>query len=173
MTREECKQVIMVIQATYPNWNIKNKQETLDAWYLFLQDYEYNVIMMALKIYISSTNSDFAPSVSNLIAMARKPKELTQEDEVSLWREVRPLISRGIYHAEEDFETLSPMAKRLVGDAGQLREWAMLESDVIDSVIQSNFKSRVATMQKRDTEFNAMPIEVQAMVKKTIEMKNN
>ncbi len=173
MNRDECKKLLMVINSTYPSFKVDNPTETLNMWSEFLADYEYEYIMQGLKIYVATSGSDYAPSISRLIGMARKPQELAQADEVSLWREVRPLISRGIYHAEEDFETLSPMAKRLVGDAGQLREWAMLESEVIDSVIQSNFKNRVATMQKRDTEFNAMPIEVQAMVQKTIGMKNN
>ncbi len=171
MTREEVKKLIMIIQATYPNWNIKNKQETLDAWAFFLADYEYNSIMMALKVYISSADSGFAPSVSQLISMSRKPNELTQTDEGTIWREIRPCIRRGIYHAEEDFEKLSPMAKKVVGQPSQLREWAMLESEVIDSVIQSNMKNRIKDIQKRDLEISAMPIEIQAMVQKTIEMK--
>ena len=173
MTREEVKKLIMIIQATYPNWNIKNKQETLDAWAFFLTDYEYNSIMMALKVYISSADSGFAPSVSQLISMARKPKELTQADEGAIWREIRPCIRRGIYHAEEDFEKLSPMAKKVVGQPSQLREWAMLESEVIDSVIQSNMKSRIKDIQRRDLEISAMPIEIQTMIQNTIEMKNN
>lgn len=173
MTREEVKKLIMIIQATYPNWNIKNKQETLDAWDLFLADYEFNTMMMALKTYITSADSGFAPSVSQLISMARKPKELTQADEGAIWREIRPCIRRGIYHAEEDFEKLSPMAKKVVGQPSQLREWAMLESEVIDSVIQSNMKSRIKDIQRRDLEISAMPIEIQAMIQNTIEMKKD
>jgi len=173
MTREEVKKLIMIIQATYPNWNIKNKQETLDAWAFFLEDYEYNSMMMALKTYISSADSGFAPSVSQLISMARKPQELTQADEGAIWREIRPCIRRGIYHAEEDFEKLSPMAKKVVGQPSQLREWAMLESEVIDSVIQSNMKTRIKDIQRRDLEISAMPIEIQTMIQNTIEMKNN
>lgn len=173
MTREEVKKLIMVIQATYPNWNIKNKQETLDAWDLFLADYDYNTMMMALKVYISTSDSGFAPSVSQLISMARKPKELTQADEGAIWREIRPCIRRGIYHAEEDFEKLSPMAKKVVGQPSQLREWALLESEVIDSVIQSNMKTRIKDIQRRDLEISAMPIEIQAMIQNTIEMKKD
>lgn len=173
MTRDECKKLLMIINATYPSFKVENATETLNMWHSFLEDYSYEQIMQGLKIYVATSGSDFAPSISKLISMARKPKELTQADEGAIWREIRPCIRRGIYHAEEDFEKLSPMAKKVVGQPSQLREWAMLESEVIDSVIQSNMKSRIKDIQRRDLEISAMPIEIQTMIQNTIEMKNN
>lgn len=164
MTREECKQLIMVCEATYPNSRTSNPQETLNAWFFILEEFDYQTIMAALKIYIHTSNSAFAPSVSQLIAMARKPKELTAPQEVDIWREIRPAIRNGIYHAEEEFEKLSPMAQRMVGDAGQIREWAQLPSEDIDTVIQSNFKKRCEAMIKRNKEIAEMPKEVRLMI---------
>ena len=173
MTRDECKKLLMVIDATYPSFKVENATETLNMWHSFLEDYSYEQIMQGLKIYVASSGSDFAPSISKLISMSRKPNELTQVDEGAIWREIRPCIRRGIYHAEEDFEKLSPMAKKVVGQPSQLREWAMLESEVIDSVIQSNMKSRIKDIQRRDLEISAMPIEIQTMIQNTIEMKKD
>lgn len=158
MTREECRQLIMICEATYPNFRTSNPLETLNAWEMVLSEFDYQTILGALKIYIATSNSAFAPSVSQLIAMTRKPSELSGPNEVDVWREVRKAISRGIYYHEEEFQKLSPMAQKLVGDSQQLREWALLESDVIDSVIQSNFKKRFETMVKREQEINALPV---------------
>lgn len=173
MTRDECKKLLMVINSTYPSFKVENATETLNMWHSFLEDYSYEQIMQGLKIYVATSGSDFAPSISKLISMSRKPNELTQTDEGAIWREIRPCIRRGIYHAEEDFENLSPMAKRVVGEPSQLREWAMLESEVIDSVIQSNMKNRIKDIQRRDLEISAMPIEIQTMIQNTIEMKKD
>ena len=168
MTREECKQLIMICEAVYPNFRASNPAETLNAWDMVLGEYDYQTMLMALKMYIHTSGSAFAPSVSELIAMTRKPQELTAVQEVDVWREVRPAISNGIYGAETEFEKLSPMAKRMVGDPQQLREWAMLPSEDIDTVVQSNFKSRFNTMQKRDKEINAMPMEIRQMIESSV-----
>lgn len=168
MTREECKQLIMICEATYPNFRASNPAETLNAWEMVLGEYDYQTMLMALKMYIHTSGSAFAPSVSELIAMTRKPQELTAVQEVDVWREVRPAISNGIYGAETEFEKLSPMAKRMVGDPQQLREWAMLPSEDIDTVVQSNFKSRFKTMQTRQAEINAMPMEIRQMIESNV-----
>lgn len=180
MTREECKQLIMVIEATFPSSSNISPQEKLNAWFYILEEYDYQQMLMALKIFINSGSSAFAPSVSQLIAMSRKPSELTEKlsepkyDEVTVWREVRQAIKNGIYHAEEEFKKLSPIAQRMVGDSQQLHEWAQVESEVIDSVIQSNFKARFkdfqiaeATKAKRNREIAQMPREVQALIQKS------
>ena len=113
MTREECKQLIMICEATYPNFRASNPAETLNAWEMVLGEYDYQTMLMALKMYIHTSGSAFAPSVSELIAMTRKPQELTAVQEVDVWREVRPAISNGIYGAETEFEKYRIVQDRL------------------------------------------------------------
>lgn len=159
MTRQECKQLLMIVEATYPNFRTASPGETLEAWNIFLADYDYNTILGALKIYINSSNSAFAPSVSQLIAMTRKPKELSAPTCTEVWREVRNAIRSGIYHHQEEFEKLSDFAKKCVGESAQLREWAMLESETIDSVIASNFEKTYKAMLNREYQIDALTIE--------------
>lgn len=176
MNREETKKILMVIDATYPNFKIENKQQTLDAWYFMLSDYDYNEIALALKTYITTSGSAFAPSVSELIAMTRKPAELSQMDEVTAWGQVRRAIKRGTYYSVEEFYKLDSEVQKVVGRPEQLREWAMLTSEEIETVIQSNFRRRFETMQKRARELEAMPAEVLALIQsaqpKKIEKKS-
>ena len=164
MTRDEVKKIIAVIAATFPNFDSDDPATTIDAWHLFLADYSYQDISAALKIYVSTANSAFPPSASQLIGQLNKVRTLKNAQEVDVWREVRPAIRNGNYHAEEEFKKLSPMAQKMVGDPGQLREWAMLPSEDIDTVVQSNFKKRYETMVKRESELSAMPKEVRDMI---------
>ena len=168
MTREECKKILAAIMVTYPNFKVVNVEETLNLWELLLNEYDYKTIEAGLLIYIKSSGSAFAPSVSELIAMTRKPQELTMVSEVDVWREVRPAIRNSGYHAEEEFNKLSETAKKMVGDPQQLREWAMLPSEDIDTVVQSNFKSRFKTMQARQAEISAMPMEIRQMIESNV-----
>ena len=164
MTREETKKILTIIAMTYSNFEVKDKAKVIDAWHLFLSDYDYAAVEVALKTYVSTSGSAFAPSVSELIGMLRKPAELTQMEEVEAWRMVRNAIRRGLYYSKEEFEKFPPEVQEAVGESGQLREWAMLESSEIDTVIQSNFKRRFETMQKRRQEINSMPEEVRAFI---------
>ena len=164
MTRDEVKKIIAVIAATFPNFDSDDPSTTIDAWSIFLTDYSYQDISMALKIFVTTENSGFAPSPSQLIGMINKTKALTMTTEVEVWREVRQAIRNGIYGSETEFEKLSDTAKKMVGEAGQLREWAMLPSEEIDTVIQSNFKSRFNAMQKRQAELQAMPTEIRNLI---------
>ena len=164
MTREECKKIIAVIAATYPKFEYDDPTLTVDAWYFFLKDHSYEDISMALKIFVNTENSPYFPSPSQLIGQINKVKKLNNPQEVDVWREVRPAIRNGLYHFEEEYKKLSPMAQKMVGDPQQLREWAMLPSEDIDTVVQSNFKSRYQTMIKREAELSAMPREVREMI---------
>ena len=168
MTREEVQKILAVIDVTFPNFKVNNIPATIDAWHMFLEEYSYEDISLALRLFIKTSDSGFAPNPSQLIGVLNKTKALAMETEVDVWREVRPAIRNGIYHFQEEFDKLSPMAKKMVGDAQQLREWAMLPSEDIDTVVQSNFKSRFNTMQKRDKELNAMPMEIRQMIEASV-----
>lgn len=164
MNRDETKKILMIISATYPNFKIGDKTQAIDAWNFMLSDYSYNDIAVALKTYIATSGSAFAPSVSELIAMTRKPAELTAIDEVTAWGQVRAAIRKGLYYSREEFEKLDPDVQRAVGTPDQLREWAQLSSNEIETVIQSNFRRRFETMQKRAQEVAAMPAEVRQLL---------
>jgi hypothetical protein len=167
MTREETQNILAVIDVTFPNFKPDNLTATVDAWHFFLADYPYEAIQAALKIYVTTENSGFAPSPSQLIGMINKTKALTMTTEVEVWREVRQAIRNGIYGSETEFDKLSDTAKKMVGDPQQLREWAMLPSEDIDTVVQSNFKSRFKAMQTRQAEINAMPNDIRNLIEKS------
>ena len=164
MTRDEVKKILIVIENTFSTFKVENKTQTINVWESFLKDYTYEAVNIALSIYISTSGSAFAPSISQLIGMMRKPQELSAPNEVDVWREVRKAIRNGNYGAETEFEKLSDTAKRMVGEPAQLREWAQLPSEDIDTIIQSNFKKRFETMQKRQAEINAMPESVKKLI---------
>ena len=167
MTRDECKQIIMIIDASYPNFNVDDLTGTINAWYFMLQDYDYNTIIAGLKVFIATSGSAFAPSVSELIAYARKPQELQEPDATEAWVQVRKAIRRGIYYAEEDFEALSETAKKVVGSPSQIRSWAQMESRDIDSVVWSNFKKCYEVAQNRSRELKAIPANVMKLIENT------
>ena len=67
MTRDEVKKIIMVVMASYPNWKPNDLSFTVDVWYMMLCDYTYNDVAKALKTYITTDTSGFAPSIGQLV----------------------------------------------------------------------------------------------------------
>ena len=150
----------MIIDASYPNFNTQDLTSTINAWYLFLKDYDYKIIEAGLKVFIMTSGSAFAPSVSELIAASRKPQELLEADAATAWAQVRKAISRGIYHSVEDFEAFPEIVKKVVGSPSQINTWAQMESREIDTVVASNFRRSYETVQDRNREISAIPKDV-------------
>ena len=65
---------------------------------------------------------------------------------------VSKALRNSTYHAEEEFAALPPVLQRTVGNPSNLKEWAGMEMDTVNSVIQSHVvrNYRVAVKSMRD-----------------------
>ena len=149
---------------SYPNYKPNNISETVDVWQMMLSDYDYNLVAMALKAYILSDTSGFAPSIGQLVAKIQtltKPQELS---EMEAWSLVRKAIGNGNYGSVEEFEKLPPTIQKAVGSADMIKRWAMSDSNEVSTVIQSNFLRSYRTAVKRDEEYAKMPEDVKKLI---------
>ena len=153
MTREETKEVLMTIRAVYPNFNVKPEEmtPTINAWQIMLEEYPKEMVMAALKVYIKTNSSGFAPSVSQLISSMYETTKHDQMTEGEAWALVKRAIQDGNYHAEERFNELPATLQRAVGNAGMIRQWAQTDTDEVNTVIMSNFqRSYKAILEKQE-----------------------
>lgn len=167
MTRDEMKKILMLMEMTFNSCHFENKKDAVDAWLFALDGYTFEQVSWALKIYTQTSGSAYAPSPAQLIATLRKPSEMSQMDFITAWRFIRKAISRSLYYSEEEFEKLPEEAQKAIGDPSQLREWAQLPSETIDSVTRSKVESQFNAMQKRNAEMAAMPEEVRELIEKS------
>lgn len=168
MTRQEVQQLLMIIAATFPNFRAENKTETVNAWLVFLEEYEARDVMLALSAYVKNNTTGFAPSVSQLINQMEKPKELSVMDEPAAWALVSNAIRRSTYNSQAEFDKLPPTIQKTVGSPSQLFQWATDESynnEVVMSVFQKNYR----TICQRQRDYERLPQQMQAIVDKTCE----
>ncbi len=144
MTREEVKQLLMNITVYYPSFKVSDVTSTVNAWYSMLADEDCGKIAIALKEYIKTDRSQFAPSIGQLLAAETKPVE----NESVAWSQVMKAIGRSSYYAQEEFDKLPPDVQQAVGTPAQLRQWA-ITNDLNMSVESSNFYKRLATVRER------------------------
>jgi hypothetical protein len=160
MTREEAKKLIMVICSTYPNYKPMDLTDTVNVWHFMLSDFEYNEISVALKAYILSDTSGFAPTVGQVLENARKIKSPEELNEMQAWALVSKALRNGTYGAEEEFNKLPPLVQQAVGSPSQLRNWATTDYESIENVIQSNFMRTYRTVCNRANEFSKLTPDI-------------
>ena len=122
MTRDETKRIIQIMCATYPNWHPSDLSSTVDAWHLMLEEYPYQEIAVALKAYITSDTSGFAPSVGQIIGKLKLIAAPEQLNEMQAWSMVSKAIRNGTYGAEAEFEKLPEVVQKAVGTPANLRQ---------------------------------------------------
>lgn len=141
VTRDETINILMSIQAAYPSFRVPDKTVAVNTWYSLLRDYEYSQVSAALKKYIQTNKSSFAPSIGQIIDEISDIYSENEENEMEAWILVQKAIRNSTYHADEEFAKLPEIVQKAVSHPRQLQEWAIMEN--IDgrawNVMQSNF----------------------------------
>lgn len=164
MTKREIAEIITIMQTNYPD-DFRNLSDValnakIQLWYTQFQDDSYQDVLTAVMAHIASDTNRFMPPVGVIKAMLvkiRQPEELT---ELEAWELVRRATSNSNYGAKEEFEKLPPVVRRLVGSPNQLREWAMMDSDTLNSVVASNFQRSYKARAASEREYMALPSDV-------------
>lgn len=165
MTLEETKKLMITINAIYPNWKVENPEATVKAWHWALEEYPAEAVNGALQIFLKTDKAGFVPSVSQLIACMHKPKDQDRMTEGEAWYLVKKAIADSNYNAKERFEELPPEVQRAVGGYEMLRQWAMTDSDEINTVIMSNFQRTYKAVVAQNEYAERVPAAISDMVK--------
>ena len=164
MTKREIAEIITIMQTNYPD-DFRNLSDValnakIQLWYTQFKDDSYQDVVTAVMAHIASDTNRFMPPVGVIKAMLvkiRQPDELT---EMEAWELVRRACSNSNYGATEEFAKLPPVVRRLVGSPNQLREWAMMDSDTLNSVVASNFQRSYKVRAASEREYMALPSDV-------------
>lgn len=158
MTRDETKQILMRIQTTYPNWKPQgNISLVVDVWHEYLAEFQYKDILAAVKAFVLTDSSGFAPSVGQIINQLRKMVKGDELSDLEAWGLVSRALRNGYYGANEEFEKLPPNIQKAVGSPANLRNWATAEDSSVETVIMSQFLRSYKTVCAREDERMMLP----------------
>lgn len=167
MTRKETVKIIRIMCDCYPNYKPSDLSETIDAWDMMLEEYSYSQISIALKAYVHSDTSGFAPSIGQLINKLHEVQSPQELNEMEAWLLVSRALRNGYYGAVEEFNKLPPLVQKAVGSPDNLRNWALTDSKSIENVVQSNFMRTYRAVVNRAKEFQKMPKDIKALIEST------
>ena len=147
MTRKEFTNFCAALKTYFPWDNVLPTKEAVELWYMQLGDIPYDVATKVLNKWVA-TNSR-TPSIADIRNLAASLSGGEQADYNSEWLKLRKAICRGIYHAEEDFENLSPISQKVVGSPSQIVAWAQGDETALDTSIAKLFREGYQTEAKR------------------------
>lgn len=168
MTKIEVAKLMTVLQANYPDTSREQSDEALSAkvelWHSFFADYPSQVVSAAARSFIATDTKGFMPNVGQIMAQIQR---LTRPDEMTsgeAWGYVAAALRNSTYGAAEEFSKLPPEIQRAVGDPAQLREWALMDAQTVQSVVASNFQRSFRVQQERAKDMEKLPNDVRRFI---------
>ena len=168
MTRQETGQIMDILATAYPEFYNRpgspDMGKTIKLWASMFQDDPLPVVAAAVKALIVSDVKGYPPKIGQIkekIGMLTTPDKMT---EMEAWNLVANALRNSAYGAKEEYDKLPPDVQKLVGSPNQLREWAMMDIDELQSVVASNFQRSYRVTAKRKADFMALPSDVRNLV---------
>lgn len=174
MNKKETAQILAILREYYPRDFVSTDLQTkVEAWYLILKDYDYILTQNAVLAFVTSDTEGFMPTLGQIIAKIKSlsnPKgDMT---EVEAWALVYKAICNSAYNSVEEFEKLPDVVKRAVGNADVLKSWSMLNTDEVNTVIQSNFMRSYKSSNFQQKEIDVLPNSTKQYVNQLADKMN-
>lgn len=168
MTIKETAAVMDVLDIVYPGFlqQQKDPKVTIRLWTEMLEPYPLRLVMAAVKSLIATDEKGFPPIPGRVLGKIRQLTETDKDHltEQEAWNLARRAASNGIYSSREEFDRLPPEVQRVVHDPSVLREWAMMPSDELNTVVASNFQRSYRAVVQQKREYDALPQDVRQMI---------
>lgn len=159
MTLPETVKLLAVIAEAYPKFmEGRNIETTATLWQKIFAEDQYREVEGALFAFISTDEKGFPPAPGALRAQLnklRKPEGETTESEA--WALVQKATRNSNYNADKEFAALPEDVRRCVGSAATLREWAVMDTETLNSVVASNFMRSYRARAVHIREMQALP----------------
>lgn len=149
MDRQETKQILMRLQTLFPNFKVTDATIMIDTWQEYLADYSYNDVKGAIKIFVSTDKSGFAPSISQIIGIIQDAYDDGRMTDMEIWDAVYKACSG--YDCIEEYNKLPAILQRVVGSPQVLKQWGMTSTQELFSYVRpivTKSYNEVYTQQK-------------------------
>ena len=168
MTRQETGIIMDILATAYPRFyagpDAPDPEKAVALWAEMFAEDDVAIVAAAVKALIATDDKGFPPHIGAVKAKVRQitqPSGMTPQE---AWNLVAKAIRNSAYDSREEYDKLPREVQRLVGSPNQLRDWALMDSETVHSVVASNFQRSFSIRQKADNDFKALPRDVQAMI---------
>lgn len=168
MTREDTVKLMTMLKAAYPHsykgLTKPDAEAMLALWQRLFSGDDPAEVFAAVDALISTRTVGYSPTPGEVKEQMQKLKRSNDLDELAAWALVSKACRNGLYGYREEFAKLPPDVQTAVGAPEQLRAWAMMDTDTVESVVASNFQRNYRVRQARQKELEKLPSNVMGFI---------
>ena len=157
MDKQEAYQILTLLQANYPDSFRGMSKEAanvkVNLWADMFSEEPFEAVAAAAKAYIGK--------LKDMLHRMQSPQQMTQ---MEAWGLVAGALRNSVYGADDEFRKLPPAVQRTVGSPAQLKEWALMDAETVQSVVASNFQRSFQVCQKREDDYQKLPGAVKSFI---------
>ena len=160
MTPADVNKILTLIQTEYPHSfdKLDERQMALKAelWEKEFAADPLELVYTAVRMLFES-GIQFAPNIGEI---RKKMQMITAKEgmtEQEAWSLVSKATRNSAYHSIEEFNKLPPDVRQAIGSPEQLKAWAMMDAETVESVIASNFMRSFKVLSERKKEMALYP----------------
>lgn len=161
MNRSETAQILTIMQLNYPDTFRMMSDQTLlglvDLWQRMFAEESAELVRAAVEAHIRTSTDRYMPNVGIIKEEIRRLTSQNEMTEGEAWAKISRALENGSYGAEEEFKKLPRVLQRVVGSPSQLREWAQMDIETVQSVVASNVQRSFRAISKRESEWAKLP----------------
>lgn len=160
MTIDEVGKMLDLLEAEYPGsfarLNDKQRGLKMSLWVREFEADEEMLVYAAVRLLIKD-DREFAPNIGQIREKMRMLTATEELSEADAWSMVSKACKNGLYGYEREYQKLPETVQKAIGAPEQLREWAMMDADTVQSVVASNFRRSYRAQQSREKELAMIP----------------
>lgn len=166
MDRNETMQILTVMKAAYPHsfkdLTRRDAEAMIDLWQTMFAKESYAEVNAAVGALISTRKEGFTPTIGEVkerLAFAREQASGGLSEQTA-WAMVEKACRNGLYGYQKEFDKLPPDVQRVIGAPEQLKAWAAMDAETVNSVVASNFMRNYRVEKQREKERSMLPPSV-------------
>lgn len=167
MNKKETAGILTILKVSYPffykNINEQDIIDTVNVWTTMFADDDVRIVIEATKALIM-THKDYPPTIAHI---KEKIELLTKQpvmSEMEAWSIVLKAIKDSYYNAQTHFDNFPPTIQQTIRIPSQLREWGQMESEVVNSVVASNFMRSYKANVQHAQQIERLPESTKTMI---------
>lgn len=165
MNRTETLKILTVLRAAFPHsFKDTDVETTVTLWARMFATDPYEAVDAAVSALIATRTVGYSPTIGEVKERMQQMSSSFELSEDAAWAMVSKACSNGLYGYRTEFEKLPPEVQRAVGAPEQLREWAQMDTETVQSVVASNFMRNYRTRSAREKEMAMLPPDVRVMI---------
>lgn len=154
------RQILTLLQSEYPQSFSRMDDRTMalkaELWEREFSADNPNLVYAAIRTYMR-TPERFAPSIGQVREIMTSLTAGEELPEQTAWALVSKACRNGLYGYREEYEALPPDVQAAVGAPEQLKAWAMMDAETVESVVASNFIRSFRALKERERARAALP----------------